>query len=136
MTTSLIDALFRDTIGYDPLARFAEATNSVLKYPPHNISIVGENQYKLTIAVAGFGKDNLSISVEDGHLIVRGAIKQKEETDEKLLYRGLALRDFDRVWQLGEYVEVVSVDLKDGILSINMERKPPESKRARSIPIL
>jgi molecular chaperone IbpA len=135
MTTSLIDALFRETIGYDPLARFAEATNSVLKYPPHNISVVGENQYKLTIAVAGFSKENLDISVDNGHLIVQGSIKEKDESSEKLLYRGLALRDFERVWQLGEYVEVVSVELKDGILTINMERVLPESKRTRNIPI-
>ena len=133
---TLIDQLFRDAIGYDVLAKFSDLTTSS-KYPPHNISKVGEEKYTLTLAVAGFKKSDLTISVEEGTLTVRG-MQTHEEAPEgfEMLYRGISSRDFERSWKLGEYVEVAGVTLTDGILKIELERKVPEAKKARKIDIL
>lgn len=133
-TSPFFTALIRDGIGFDPLSQFADAAQ--LKYPPHNIFKMGEYRYTLTMAIAGFKKDQIAVTVDDGYLTVEGR-SVDDETPEgyEELYRGISNRDFDRTWKLGEYVEVVDVKLEDGMLKINLERKVPESKKARVIDI-
>jgi molecular chaperone IbpA len=132
---NLIDQLFRDAIGYDVLAKFSDTLQGT-KYPPHNIVKVGE-KYMLTLAVAGFSRSELTVTIEDGHLVVKGARSRDEDTtNHEMLYQGLAFRDFERSWKMGEYVEVTSVTLADGLLTVTMEQNIPESKKARTIDIL
>jgi molecular chaperone IbpA len=134
-TSPFFNALVREAIGYDPLGSFEQVSNN--KYPPHNIAKIGDDKYTLTMAIAGFSKEDLTITVEEGLLTVKGEILTGEEAPEgyEVLYRGIANRDFERSWKLGEYVEVAEVKLKDGMLTIDLERKIPEAKKARTIDI-
>lgn len=129
----LITTLFREAIGYEPLAKFA--TFESAKYPPHNISKVGD-KYTINLAVAGFRKEELKVSVDDGFLNIEG-IRNVSEAPEgfEMLYRGIASRDFVRSWKLGEYVEVTSVKLENGMLTIDLERQVPDDKKAKTFDI-
>jgi molecular chaperone IbpA len=134
MSNNLINILFREAIGYDVLTRFGEP-RKIDNYPPHNIIKQGD-VYTLTLAVAGFGRDNLEVSVDAGHLRVKGDFKDENiVADDEILHRGLAFRSFDRSWKLGEYVEVTNVALADGLLTIALEQKIPDEQKARKIDI-
>ena len=135
-TSPFFNALVREAIGYDPLSAFEQASN--IKYPPHNILKKDDNedQYILQLAVAGFTRECLTVSVEGGLLTVTGNLTPTfgpEGFSE--LYKGIATRDFERSWKLGEYVEVTEVTLKDGMLTIDLERKVPDAQKARKIDI-
>ncbi len=102
-------------------------------YPPYNIERIGDDQLRITLAVAGFSEDELSIQVEDNQLVVRG--KQKEDTSERVfLHRGIAARQFQRSFVLAEGIEVVGAELDKGLLHIDLVRPQPES-RVRTIAI-
>jgi molecular chaperone IbpA len=134
-TSPFFNALVREAIGYDPLAQFENLANQA-KYPPHNIAKIGDDKYKLTMAVAGFSKNDLTITVEEGTLTVVGQQTHTEAPEGfEMLYHGIASRDFERSWKLGEYVEVAEVALKDGMLTIDLERRVPEAQKARKIDI-
>jgi molecular chaperone IbpA len=134
MSNSLIDTLIRDAIGYDNLTRFG--LEPALKYPPHNITSVGDDSYTLTMAVAGFSKDDLQVTIENNQLTIIGSIANKPNPEGfKILYQGLAFREFVRSWKLGEYMEVYSVALQDGLLTVKLHRNIPELKKARKITI-
>lgn len=130
---NLLDILFRDAIGYDNLSRFGVDIQP--KYPPHNIVKNGDT-YSIRLAVAGFTKHDLSVHVEDNHLVIRGTQKKTEFPEgAEILYRGIAERDFERTWRLGEYVEVTNVELADGMLIVELERKLPTEKKAKTFAI-
>lgn len=132
---NLIDQLFREAIGYDSLAKFGVELSGT-KYPPHNIVKTGE-KYMLTLAVAGFTREDLSVTIDEGHLVIKGARAAKDAQEPyEVLYQGLAFRDFERSWKLGEYVEVTGVTLADGLLTVTMQQNIPETKKARTIDIL
>lgn len=134
-TSPFFNALVREAIGYDPLAQFENLATQA-KYPPHNIAKIGDDKYTLTMAVAGFGKDEIAITVQEGTLTVIGQQNHEEAPEGfEMLYHGIASRDFERSWKLGEYVEVAEVTLKDGMLKIDLERKVPEAQKARKIDI-
>lgn len=130
---TLADALLRNAIGYDPLQRFTEMV-ATTSYPPHNIEKLDDDRYRLTLAVAGFAREEIEITLQKGILLVTGS-KQADESRPAFLYQGIAFRDFARQFKLGEHVEVTSASLKDGLLVIDLEREVPEEQKARLIAI-
>ncbi len=126
---------FRSTVGFDRLIGLLE-TASEQGYPPYNIERKDENNYRVTLAVAGFGEKDLSVDVKDRVLTVTG--KHEGETGDKpssLLYQGIAGRAFERGFQLAEHVEVKAARLENGLLHVDLERIVPEEKKPRRIPI-
>jgi molecular chaperone IbpA len=130
--------LYRSTIGFDRLAQLLDTVagvdNEMAGYPPYNIERLGDNEYRITMAVAGFGEDEIKIEVKEGTLSVRGE-KKLEEKERRFLHRGIAQRSFERRFQLADYVEVKGAELKDGLLHIDLVRDLPERMKPRQIPI-
>ena len=133
--------LMRQTVGFD---RFHDLFDSLLNqgeerfdtYPPYNIEKAGDDAYRVTLAVAGFGEDDLEIMVHEDTLKVTGRIERKEEEDTpQYLHRGIAARAFERSFRLADHIRVESAALKDGLLTVNLKREVPEEKKPRSIPI-
>lgn len=100
-------------------------------YPPHSIVRVSEDEYRLELAVAGFKKREITVTVQDGNLTIAGKVEEKDS--RKYLYQGLAKRAFTRSFVLGEYVEVATADIIDGILTVELKRVIPEHKKPRVI---
>ena len=137
MTTQLLD-LFNDPffIGFNrELGRLntAHKINSQ-SYPPYDLLKLDEDTYRLSIAVAGFSKEHINVSVDNGSLIIQGEII--DVTDAEVVHKGIATRKFVRSFALGEYMEVSSAELKDGMLHIDVVRNVPEEKKPKSITIL
>ena len=103
-------------------------------YPPYNIEIEEENHYKITLAVAGFNRDELDIQVEKGVMTVRGK-KEQEQDERQYLYQGIANRSFERKFNLADFVEVRAADIDNGILAIQLVKEIPEAMKPRNIPI-
>ena len=114
-------------LGFEQLDQLVERTAKAGSdgYPPYNIEQRGEDAYRITLAVAGFAEDDLSITLEDGHLVVRG--KQAEDAKERIfLHRGIAARQFQRSFVLADRVEVAGATLDHGLLHIDLMRRQPE----------
>jgi molecular chaperone IbpA len=130
--------LFRSTIGFDRLTRLVDAAsrvdNAALSYPPYNIQKTGEDAYQLTMAVAGFSRDELDITVHESTLTVTGKAK-KEEDDARYLHRGIARRAFERRFSLADHIKVTGASLDNGMLHVELVREVPEQLRPRNIPI-
>ena len=130
MRTQDFSPLFRASVGFD---RVADMLDRVMTqdvgpntYPPYNIEQLGDNAFRITLAVAGFGEDDLSITVEDRQLVVRG--KQADDRDDRVfLHRGIAARQFQRTFLLAEGVEVAGAELTNGLLHVDLKRSVPES---------
>ncbi len=137
MTTIDLTPLYRSTIGFDRMASILDTalrSDSASGYPPYNIEVVDENRYSISVAVAGFARSDLEIEVEKGVLSVRG--KRPEETAERhYLHQGIASRSFERKFNLADYVEVISADLQNGLLVINLEKRIPEAMKPKRIDI-
>lgn len=114
-------------LGFDQLERMVERTARTENgYPPYNIEQVDQNAFRITLAVAGFAEDDLSITVEDRQLVVRG--RQAEDGEERVfLHRGIASRQFQRTFLLADGVEVSGAALANGLLHIDLARSVPES---------
>jgi molecular chaperone IbpA len=132
-----LSPFYRSTVGFDSLASrldqvagFDEATT----YPPYNIERVTENEYCITMAVAGFGKEDVEIEVKENTLSIRGE-KKKTDTERTFLHRGIASRAFERRFQLADHVEVSGADVKNGLLSVDLKRVVPERLKPRIIQI-
>jgi len=108
--------------------------NSSVSYPPYNVIKIDDDNYRLDLALAGFEKDDVDVSVKDGTLYVKGE-KLEDEVDHNFVYRGIATRKFTRSYALAEYMEVEDAELSNGILSINVTRIVPEEKKPKSITI-
>jgi len=121
-------------LGFDHFERMLDRVSKAQPdgYPPYNVEQTGENALRLTLAVAGFRLEDLSIQVEDNQLVVRG--KQREEAERVFLHRGIAARQFQRAFLLAEGIEVKSASLDNGLLNIDLVRPQPES-RVRTIEI-
>jgi molecular chaperone IbpA len=129
--------LFRSTIGFDRFAQMLEAANafdSEASYPPYNIERTGDNDYRITMAVAGFHPSELKVDVKESLLSVRGE-KAADEAPRTYLHRGIATRSFERRFQVADYVEVKAASLADGVLSIDLVRNLPERMQPRSVAI-
>ena len=131
-------ALNRALVGFDRLfdnfeSRFANQISS--NYPPYNVIRYTENIYGIVVAVAGFGKDEITVEVDQDQLVIRGQ-KSADDYNCEFLYKGLAFRDFERRFAIAEHVEVVKAEIKNGLLSIELERKVPEALLPRKIEVI
>lgn len=123
---------FRSTVGFDRLIDLLESA-SEQGYPPYNIERSDENNYRVTVAVAGFGEKDLSVDVKDRVLTISG--KREEPQKTSFLHQGIAGRAFERSFQLAEHVEVKAARLANGLLHVDLERIVPEEKKPRKIAI-
>lgn len=132
-----ISALYPSFVGFDNLfneiERLVEGTQPAPSFPPHNILKVNDNNYVVELAVAGFGKDEIDIQLDDGNLIIKGEKKDKEGLE--YVYRGIATRAFTKKIRLMETIEVRGAEFKDGILRIGLENIIPDHKKPRKIQI-
>ena len=132
-----ISALYPSFVGFDnifnELERLVEGTQPAPSFPPHNILKVNDTNYVVELAVAGFGKDEIDIQLEDGNLIIKGEKKDKEGLE--YVYRGIATRAFTKKIRLMETIEVRGAEFKDGILRIGLENVIPDHKKPRKIQI-
>ena len=130
--------LFRTTVGFDRMARALDtlADEPTSSFPPYNIELTGENVYRITMAVAGFGENDIDITAQDETLIVSGRINRIGEAEErKFLHRGIAERAFERRFNLAEHVVVTNAALENGLLHIALVREVPEEKKPKKIAI-
>ncbi len=129
--------LYRSSVGYDHLTNVMNrAFNSAEPgngFPPYNIELVDENHYRITLAVAGFGQEDLSIEVRNQTLTVSG--RQESRKEANFLHRGIGSATFAQRFQLADHVEVVSADIENGLLTIDLERRIPEALKPRTIEI-
>jgi molecular chaperone IbpA len=124
----------RSSVGFDRLFDMLE--NSSLgteNYPPFDLIKVDDNRYRIEVAVAGFGKDDVEITSQQNVLLVRG--QKSDETGSNYVHRGIANRSFERRFALADHIQVKGADLKDGMLSIDLAREIPEAMKARKIEI-
>jgi molecular chaperone IbpA len=132
--------LYKSTVGFDHVASILEqlaAADTDNGYPPYNIERVDENNYRITMAVAGFSEDDLEIEVREGMLRISGTRSEKETDDSEtvFLHRGIASRNFERRFRLAEYVEVSGAKLENGLLHIDLRRELPDAMKPRKIEI-
>jgi len=140
MNTYSLTPLLRHAVGFDHVDRLFDSLNrmdeSSPSYPPYNIEKTGENDYLVTLAVAGFGEDDLQITQEGDTLSVRGRIENKEEQETvEYLHKGIATRSFERKFTLADHVKVTDARLEKGLLRIALEREIPETEKPRTIAI-
>jgi len=130
--------LFRSTVGFDRLAAMLDASarldEQTFSYPPYNIEKLGDDAYRITMAVAGFGPENLEIVAKDRSLVVSGKGSQ-EATGTQYLHRGVAGRAFERRFELADHVQVKGANLNNGLLHIDLVREVPEAMKPRTIAI-
>ncbi|KAF7597936.1 MAG: heat-shock protein [Candidatus Dactylopiibacterium carminicum] len=134
MRTYDFSPLYRSAIGFDRLAQLAEAalSNEQPAYPPYNIELVSEDKYRISMAVAGFTRDELDVETEKNTLKVIGR-KAVDGAQRTFLHRGIAARDFEQRFQLADHVKVVSASFENGLLDIELERELPEALKPRKI---
>ncbi|MFM5075282.1 Hsp20 family protein [Aeromonas hydrophila] len=127
--------LYRSAIGFDRLANLIEsaASNGNAGYPPYNIEQLGDSDYRISMAVAGFTQEELELSFQENLLTVKG--NKQADTVRNYLYQGIAERGFERRFQLADYVRVKGADLKNGLLHIDLVREVPEAMKPRKIEI-
>jgi len=139
MRTYDLTPFYRSTVGFDRLLSLLDQATSDGSpgYPPYNIERTGENAYRITVAVSGFAKEELSIVAKENTLTIKGDKVAGENGKDKpeLLYRGIAARAFERVFQLADFVMVKNAALENGLLHVDLVREIPEAKKPRSIPI-
>lgn len=130
--------LYRSTIGFDHLSQMldsvAQRDQNQPSYPPYNIERLDKDEYRITMAVAGFTQKELNIQSEEQTLKVRGE-KAEDTTERQYLHQGIAARNFERVFQLAEHVKVVSAAIENGLLHIELRREVPDAMKPRQIPI-
>ena len=142
MTTYLtldLPTLHRSFVGFDQLFEEINRSFTVSKqdnYPPHNIIKTGENQYEIQLAVTGFDKSEISVTVENNVLVIKGESNTTEYDDTQYLHRGLATRDFAREFPLAEHIEVEGAEIKNGMLIVKLVRNIPESAKPKVIDIV
>jgi len=138
MRTFDFSPLYRSTVGFDSVTRLLEsalrADEGQSSYPPYNIEKTGENAYRITMAVAGFGENDITITAQDNSLIVTGKIAKTEE-EKKFLHRGIAGRAFERRFELAEHIRVSGASLVNGLLHVDLVKEVPEAKKPRTVKI-
>lgn len=126
---------YRSAIGFDRLFQMMDsAVDSDNGYPPYNIERTGDNAYRITMAVAGFTPDELKVEAKESTLTVSGE-KKPDAAQRTYLHRGIAARNFERRFQLADYVEVVSAGFENGLLNVELQRNIPERMKPRQIAI-
>ena len=137
MRTFDLAPLYRSTVGFDRLFSMLDGFEAAPGYPPYNIERTGENAYRISVAVSGFAQGELSIVAKENTLTIKGDKSANENGKDKseVLYRGIAARAFERVFQLADFVLVKNASLENGLLHVDLVREIPEAKKPRSIPI-
>ena len=137
-----LSPLYRSTVGFDRMLSLLDQVSGASPeasptYPPYNIERTGENAYRITVAVAGFGEEDLAIEIKENALLIRGSKEAKGENEPKaeILYQGIAARAFERRFQLAEHVEVTGATLRNGLLHVELVRRIPEAQKPRRIEI-
>ena len=138
MRTIDLSPLYRFSVGFDAMDRLFDAVarwdETAAAYPPYNIVKLDDDEYRITMAVAGFAKDDLTVTVERNSLTVTGR-RDDDKGEGEVLYRGIAARAFERKFELADYIRVVGSTLHDGVLSIELKRELPEAMKPHAIPI-
>jgi len=138
-TTTDFSPLYRSFIGFDHLAGLIDKASRADKqssYPPYNIELLAEDQYRITMAVAGFAESELEIESKQNTLIVNGnKVADNDKTSRKFLHQGIAERNFERKFQLGDHVKVIGAFMENGLLHIDLQREIPEALKPRKIAI-
>ncbi|NGM18901.1 Hsp20 family protein [Roseomonas stagni] len=138
MNTLDFAPLFRSAIGFDRMARLAETARAAAEgssYPPYNIEKTGDDSYVLTMAVAGFGPDDIDVVAHENTLTVSGKALQAPQDNGRVLYRGIAGRAFERRFVLADHIVVEGADLQHGLLHVALKRQVPEALKPRKIAI-
>ena len=139
MRTYDLSPLFRSTVGFDRLSGLMDAAfgadESGNGYPPYNIEKLGDEAYRVTMAVAGFAEKDLSITAQDNLLVIAGRIQADGEAERKFLYRGIATRAFERKFSLADHIKVAGAALVNGLLHVELVREVPEAMKPRQIKI-
>ena len=132
-----LSPLFSTTVGFDRMARMLEQmpSESAPSYPPYNIRKTGENAYRVSLAVAGFGEDEIAVEVKENLLTVSGKLARENGAGESYLHRGIASRAFERRFNLADHIQVTGAALDKGLLHIDLVRELPETLKARRIAI-
>lgn len=138
MRTFDLTPLFRSSVGFDRMTRLLDTASRLddgsLSYPPYNIEKRGDDLYRISMAVAGFGESDLELTQTENTLVVKGKAEKSEE-EGSFLYRGIAGRAFERRFQLADYIRVTDASLENGLLHIDLEREVPEALKPRTIEI-
>ncbi len=132
--------LFRTAIGFDRMANLLDQVNRAeqnnVSYPPYNIEAEGDDKYRITLALAGFNKDDIEILTEPNLLTIRGKVREvKEDKNRQFLHRGIATRAFERKFQLADHVRVVGAHMDNGLLTVELVKEIPEAMKPRRIEI-
>ena len=140
MTTFDFAPLYRSTVGFDNLAALLDSITNTDRnqpaYPPYNIELLEQDKYRITMAVAGFTEDEISITSENNTLTVAAARPERTaETKRTYLHQGIAERNFRRQFKLADHVKVTGASLSNGLLHVDLEREIPEAMKPRQIPI-
>ncbi len=137
MRTFDLSPLMRSSVGFDHLNRLLDSaltSDGAAAYPPYNIEKVSEDDYRVTMAVAGFSPDELTITVQEGTLILSGKAKD-DDGERKFLHRGIAKRAFERRFELADTIQVGDASFENGLLQVELRRVIPEHKKPRNIEI-
>ena len=133
-----LSPLFRSTVGFDRLSRLMDAAaridDNAIAYPPYNIERTGEDTYRITMAVAGFGESDLTLTTQDNQLLISGKLG-KDENEQAFLYRGIAGRAFERRFTLADHIRVNGASLVNGLLHVDLVREVPEAMKPRQVKI-
>jgi molecular chaperone IbpA len=139
MRTYDLAPLYRSTVGFDRLFSLFDQVaghDGAPGYPPYNIERTGDNEYRITVAVAGFSEADVNIEAKESTLTIRGEKQAKTEPAKgEVLYQGIAARGFERVFQLADFVHVKGASLENGLLHVDLVREIPEAKKPRQIAI-
>lgn len=138
MATFDLAPFTRATVGFDRLFDDLLRQTMTVKtetYPPYNLEKVGDDSYRLTMAVAGFADNEIDVSVTQDEITIKGEHKEEETTEVQYLHRGLASRSFTRTFRMAEHVQVTGAKLKNGLLIVEFERVVPEAAKAKRIPL-
>lgn len=129
--------LYRSSIGFDRLASLLETASTqdagTTSYPPYNIELLSDNAYRITMAVAGFGEDDINIEIKEQSLTITG--NKVDDTSAEYLHQGIAARNFERRFKLADHVEVNGASLSNGLLHVDLKRELPEAMKPRTIQI-
>ena len=138
-TSTDSNPLYRSFIGFDHLAGLIDKASRADKqssYPPYNVELLDEDKYRITMAIAGFAEEELDIESKENTLIVTGTkIPETNKTERKFLHQGIAERNFERKFQLGEHVKVIGAFMENGLLHVDLQRESPEALKPRKIAI-
>ncbi|WP_041796352.1 Hsp20 family protein [Pararhodospirillum photometricum] len=140
MRTSLdLSPLHRFAIGFDNVSRLLDAASRLddqaVAYPPYNIEKTGETQYRITMAVAGFAEDDLSVVLTENTLVIAGRLDRADDAPSRFLHRGIAGRAFERKFELADHLRVEGASFVNGLLHVDLVREVPEEKQPRRIAI-